>query len=93
MVDVNQLGAVAMLQAEAQGLKSGLEILSSGGRITSFVAATPVDTLPMGEQTVPAANMTYPPQMISAICSQIEARLDEINNELMGMGVTGFASA
>lgn len=91
MVDQANLVRANELIAKRLGYRQALQIFAEGGAIRAFVVQTPDDPdKPAHQAWVEAAGIEYPPQMATAIKSQIEKRLAEIDKELADLGVTGL---
>lgn len=91
-MELTSLPRVQELSAQLQNYQQVLHILDTSPRITDFVIET--QTTPADEEfdpismTVSADGITYPPQMISTIKTQVETRIKTITDELNELGVT-----
>jgi len=100
MVDRTDIERVSRLVAEYREAELGMRNLNGGGRIAFMIIAPPVDLQPdneAGGRVVESGNAAristqdweYPPGMVAAIVQQLTARRDQINRDLMALGVTG----
>lgn len=94
MVDVTDLQAVTMLQAEIAAIDQALMILATDNpRITQMLVATADAYEPSAEGLVQTAYMVFPPQMIDGIVAQLNDRRDALNSEIANLGVTGVPAS
>lgn len=103
-MNLNDIQRVNVLSNEKLSIQAALGMLGSGGRITAMTVSGgqyegqrpgPVPGMPPimgggGPVTVPSSYIEYPAQMITAITAALQTRLQQINQELAQMGVTGM---
>lgn len=88
----SDLDKATALNQESREIQDNLAFLTHNPSITGFELTIPPDTEgidPNGfRRMVPAVGLAYPPQMITAIEQQLEARYAEIVRQLAELGVT-----
>lgn len=90
MVAIADVARAMALTNEVENLSRAISNLNSNGRIISMRIgpdpANPDNDVPVTIRTV---GWEYPPEMVAAIRDKCQARRDELDKELEGLGVTG----
>lgn len=81
MVAVNDLAQASYLSEELTRHRRA---------ITALERNAPISALTVGSVTVPLRDMPYPEQMGQAISAALQARVQELQQELEQLGVTDF---
>lgn len=84
MVSKNDLSRANELAEQYLAIKQAIVNLQSGGQIIEMTIS---GASPHPNITVPTAYMSYPEQMVHAIEGLMTTRQEQINQELVGMGV------
>lgn len=95
MVDRADLNRITMLYQQRRSIQLALGNLAGGGRIVQIAIDPPPSAGPPemhGPVSISTSSMEYPQQMVEAIRSELQKRLDEIDRELGDLGVTGFTA-
>lgn len=92
MVELVNIGQVNMLIGEKQGITAALSLFAQGGRIVAFGLNPPGENYdgPSPAVSVVSNYMQYPPAMVTSITTMMQARLEQIQQQLTGMGITGI---
>ena len=91
MVDFAHLSDATALMNEITNIGTALDNFDAGGRIIAMTISGPQtgDTPnPTTSIAIPTAFIDYPPQMVDAIRAALDARRDEITQQLSDLGVT-----
>lgn len=91
MVERTDLLRATGLYQQSQEIKRSLDVMDRKGTITAvtITVPSPEDVRDPDAATVSTIGLQYPPQMIEAIRTQLEARLHAIDDELASLGVSG----
>lgn len=103
MVDKSDLGQINQLYDEYRLINAALDNFNAGGQIIQMTISGgppnapppsgPTFTPPRMSVSLPTTGITYPAAMVEAIKSALNARVGEINDELVKFGVTGVTQA
>jgi hypothetical protein len=88
MTTRNDLPEAITLVAQYNTLQRALAIMGRTPTISQLTVADASTTEAGDSVQIDAAGITYPPQMLDAIRTQLQARINQINAELAAMGVT-----
>lgn len=83
MVDTANLPQINSLMQSYTNYRQALDIIDNGGTIASFAVSGT-----RGFQNISAQDIVTPPQMLSAIRDQVQARVDDLTQQLAALGVT-----
>lgn len=89
MVSSSEMQYAAMLQGEKRSLEYAIDIFTNGeGRITRMTVSTGDGFEPGGFVDVDVSFVAFPPEVIDAIVTDMQARVDSINSTLNTLGVS-----
>jgi hypothetical protein len=88
MTTRNDLPEAIILVAQYNTLQRALAIVTRGATISNLTVADKSETEAGDSVQIDAAGITYPPQMLDAIRTQLQARINQINSQLTALGVT-----
>lgn len=87
MVDRTNLQHVNQLYYELQQIRQAITNFDNGGHIASMIIIGADDSIPSA--IIPTRDWDYPTQMVTQIKALLNARVQEIVNELDELGLTG----
>lgn len=88
-MDQADLTKVNILYVERSSIQAALDNLVGGGRIIQMLIAAP-ENIPRPAATVSTVGWQYPQAMADAIRSELQGRINEINQQFSEMGITGL---
>lgn len=92
MVELASIGRISALVSEKNNIIVALDMFSRGARIAAFGLDPPSADYdgPSPAVSVTAKYMNYPPAMVTSIQQMLQTRLNQIQEQLQEMGVTGI---
>jgi hypothetical protein len=88
MTTRNDLPEAITLVAQYNTLQRALAIVTRGATISNLTVADKSETEAGDSVQISAEGIAYPPQMLDAIRTQLQARINQINSQLTALGVT-----
>lgn len=83
MIDVKNIPQINSLMQRYTNYRQALDVIDGGGAIAAFTLSGPT-----GVSEVISEGITYPPTMLQSIRDQVQARIDDLTQQLAALGVT-----